>query len=436
MISLKLLSQGQKLKNLRTKLNLTQKDLVIEGVTREFICMVEKEKRHFSKATAICFMQNIIEYAKIKSIDMDLSFDEEYLSRTIKEDAEMYCKLSLEKSSTMEEYLDILRICNKYEIYNVMIMVYKKIGDKLLNEAKAVEAFINYDKGMEIIDQKNIMEYKILILNNMGICKLRLLQYNEAIYYFNKSMDLSHIMNDYKIYNKILYNMSLVYSNMKNVCKALQYIKEAKERKDIKDEKNIFIKIRIIEALCYEDIDDYNKSIEIYRDLKDNLNIEDNIILGNIYNNLGIALFKNKDYESSKTYFNKSEELRSIHDRRCLSHTIIDKSMVYTDLKEYSEAIDIINHGLTLCNEYNDYKYLNKGYKYLEDIYKKQKDYNKLKEIYNNILHHAEINNNTKERIYGLSGLIKLEISLKNYEVIGEYMDMINESIDLIAKIL
>ncbi|MBU3210473.1 tetratricopeptide repeat protein [Clostridium algidicarnis] len=431
---MKLLSQGQKLKNLRTKLNLTQKDLVIEGVTREFICMVEKEKRHFSKATAICFMQNIIKYAKTKSIDMDSSFDEEYLSRTIKEDAEMYCKLSLEKSSTMEEDLQILSICKEYEISNVMIMVYKKIGDKLLNETKAVEAFINYDKAMEIIDQNNIMEYKILILNNMGICKLRLLQYNEAIYYFNKSMNLSHNINDYKIYNKILYNMSLVYSNMKNVYKALQYIKEAKERKDIKDEKNIFIKIRIIEALCYEYIDDYNKAIEIYRDLEDNLNIEDNIILGNIYNNLGIALFKNKDYESSKTYFNKSEELRIIYDKPCLSHTIIDKSVVYTYLKEYSEAIDIIDHGLSLCNEYNDYEYLNKGYKYLEDIYKKQKDYSRLKDVYKRILHFAKINNNTKEEVYGLSGLVKIEISLKNYEVIGGYMDKLNESIDLISN--
>ncbi|MCB2286690.1 tetratricopeptide repeat protein [Clostridium algidicarnis] len=427
-------SQGQKLKNLRTKLNLTQKDLVIEGVTREFISMVEKEKRHFSKATAICFMQNIIEYAKIKSIDMDLSFDEEYLSRTIKEDAEMYCKLSLEKSSTMEEYLDILSICNKYEISNVMIMVYKKIGDKLLNEAKAVEAFINYDKGMEIIDQKNIMEYKILILNNMGICKLRLLQYNEAIYYFNKSIELSHIMNDYKIYNKILYNMSLVYSNMKNVCKALQYIKEAKERKDIKDEKNIFIKIRIIEALCYEDIDDYNKSIEIYRDLKDNFNIEDKVILGNIYNNLAIALFENKKYEESKAYFGKSKELRSVYDRLHLARTFIHESIIYINLEQYNDAIDVLNKGLNLCNEYNDYEYLNKGYKYLEDIYKKQKDYNKLKEIYKGILHFAKINNNAKEEIYGLSGLIKLEISLKNYEVIGGYMDILNESIDLISN--
>ncbi|MBU3204814.1 helix-turn-helix transcriptional regulator [Clostridium algidicarnis] len=431
---MKLLSQGQKLKNLRTKLNLTQKDLVIEGVTREFISMVEKEKRHFSKATAICFMQNIIKYAKIKSIDMDSSFDEEYLSRTIKEDAEMYCKLSLEKCSTMEEYLDILSICKEYEIYNVMIIIYKKVGDKLLNEVKAVEAFINYDKAMEIIDQNNITEYKIRILNNMGICKLRLLQYNEAIYYFNKSIELCHSTNDYKIYNKVLYNTCLVYSNMKNVYKALQYIKEAKERKDIKDEKNIFIKIRIIEALCYEDIDDYNKAIEIYKDLEDNLNIEDNIIRGNIYNNLAIALFENKEYEESKSYFGKSKELRSVYDRSHLARTFMHESIIYINLNQYNQAIDMINEGLNLCNEYNDYEYLNKGYKYLEDIYKAQKDYNKLKETYNNILYHAKINNNIKEEIYGLSSLIKLEISLKNYEVIGAYMDKLNESIDLIAN--
>ncbi len=436
MISLQFLTQGEKLKSLRTKLGLKQKDLVIEGVTREFISMVEKGKRNFSKVTAICFMQNIIECTKLKSMDIDLSFDKEYLSRTIKEDVERYCKVSLEKCSTTEELLELLNLCKEYELSNVIIMVYKKNGDKLLNENKPFEAFINYDKAMEIIDQNNITEYKIAILNNMGICKVKLLQYNESIYYFNKTMDLCHSMNDYKIYNKVLYNISLVYSNMKNVYKALQYIKEAKERMNIKYENNRFIKIRIIEALCYENIGDYSKAIEIYKDLKDNLNIEDNIILGNIYNNLGITLFKNKDYEASKAYFNKSEELRAIHDRSSLSHTIIEKSIVYTDLKEYSEAIDIIDHGLSLCNEYNDYKYLNKGYKYLEDIYKKQKDYSKLRKTYRCILYSAEINKNPKERIYGLSGLMKLEISLENYKVVGEYMDKINESIDLISNIL
>ncbi|WP_029452060.1 helix-turn-helix transcriptional regulator [Clostridium algidicarnis] len=427
-------SQGQKLKNLRTKLKLTQKDLVIEGVTREFISMVEKEKRHFSKATAICFMQNIIEYAKIKSIDMDLSFDEEYLSRTIKEDAEMYCKLSLEESSTMEEYLDILSICNKYEISNVMIMVYKKIGDKLLNEAKAVEAFINYDKAMEIIDQKNIMEYKILILNNMGICKLRLLQYNEAIYYFNKSIELCHSTNDYKIYNKALYNRLLACFSMEDISKSLKYIKESKDIININNSRDIFIKVLIIEAICYKDIGNYSKCIEIYRNLTDNFNIEDKVILGNIYNNLAIALFENKEYEESKAYFGRSKELRSVYDRSHLARTFIHESIIYINLEQYNDAIDTLNKGLNLCNEYNDYEYLNKGYKYLEDIYKAQKDYNKLKETYNNVLHHAKINNNIKEEIYGLSSLIKLEISLKNYEVIGGYMDRLNESIDLISN--
>ncbi|WP_443660412.1 tetratricopeptide repeat protein [Clostridium algidicarnis] len=433
---MKLLSQGQKLKNLRTKLNLTQKDLVIEGVTREFICMVEKEKRHFSKATAICFMQNIIEYAKIKSIDMDLSFDEEYLSRTIKEDAEMYCKLSLEKSSTMEEYLDILRICNKYEIYNVMIMVYKKIGDKLLNETKAVEAYINYDKAIEIIDQNNITEHKISILNNMGICKLRLLQYNEAIYYFNKSMELCNSMNDYKIYNKALYNRLLACFSMEDISKSLKYIKESKDIININNSRDIFMKILIIEAICYKDIGNYSKCIEIYSDLTDKFDIEDKVILGNIYNNLAIALFENKKYEESKAYFGKSKELRSVYDRLHLARTFIHESIIYINLEQYNDAIDVLNKGLNLCNEYNDYEYLNKGYKYLEDIYKKQKDYNKLKETYNNILHHAKINNNIKEEIYGLSNLIKLEISLKNYEIIGEYIDKLNESIDLVSNIL
>ena len=436
MISLEFLTQGEKLKNLRTKLNLTQKDLVIEGVTREFISMVEKEKRNFSKGTAICFMQNIIEYAKLKSIDIDSEFDKEYLSRTIKEDVERYCKLSLEKCSTTEGLLELLNLCKEYELSNVIIMVYKKIGDKLLIETKPFEAFINYDKAMEIIDQNNITEYKIRILNNMGICKLRLLQYNESIYYFNKCMELGHSMNDYKIYNKALYNRLLACSSMKNTDKSLQYIKESKDRININNESDIFIKIRIIEALCYEEIGDYNKSIEIYKDLKDNFNIEDNVILGNIYNNLGITLFKNKEYEESKVYFSKSKELRSLYDRSHLARTLIHESILYIKSEQYSDAIYIINEGLNLCNEYNDYEYLNKGYKYLEDIYKKQKDYSTLKEVYKRILHFAKINNNTREEIYGLSGLIKLEISLKNYEVIGEYIEHMNASIDLISNIL
>ncbi|MBU3220533.1 helix-turn-helix transcriptional regulator [Clostridium algidicarnis] len=433
---MKFLTQGEKLKNLRTKLNLTQKDLAIEGVTREFISMVEKEKRNFSKETAVCFMQNIIKYAKLKSMDIDLSFDKEYLSRTIKEDAEKYCKLSLEKCSTTEELLELLNICKEYELYSVMIMVYKKNGDKLLNENKSFEAFINYDKAMEIIDQNNITEYKIAIFNNMGICKLRLLQYDESIYYFNKSMNLCHSMNEYKVYNKTLYNISLAYSTMGSATKSLKYIKEAKDRINIKYEKKMLVKISITEAICYQSLKEYDKCIKIYKNLKDNLNIEDNILLGNIYNNLGIALFKSKMYEESKIYFNKSQQLRAIYDKNHLARTLIDKSIVYIDLKEYSEGINTINEGLNLCNEYNDYEYLNKGYKCLENIYKMQDDHDNLRSIYKDIVRVAKINNNKKEEVYGLSSLINLEVGLKSYELIHNYTKELTQCIDLISNTL
>ena len=52
------LTQGEKLKNLRLELNLRQKDLSDEKVTREFISMVEKGKRNFlflSSLITICF---------------------------------------------------------------------------------------------------------------------------------------------------------------------------------------------------------------------------------------------------------------------------------------------------------------------------------------------------------------------------------------------
>lgn len=51
------LTQGEKLKRLRTELNLRQKDLADENITREFISMVEKDKRNFSKQNAISIMK-------------------------------------------------------------------------------------------------------------------------------------------------------------------------------------------------------------------------------------------------------------------------------------------------------------------------------------------------------------------------------------------
>jgi len=276
------LTQGEKLKRLRIQLNLRQKDLADENITREFISMVEKDKRNFSKQNAISIMKNILSKAEEKGIVLNL--DEEYIYRDIKQDVQKYCLQQVENKATKEECEKLLDMAEKYDLPYAKVKILKRMGKILLYDQEPVQAFISYSKAMEILNTNNFIEEKAAIFNNMGVCKLKLIQYEEAALYFNNSLIICVIVNDFKIYNRVLFNLILTYDNLRRIDETLKIIEECNERIDKVEENLIYIKVKVMEANCYEVKKEYDKSFIIYdnlvKEIASSLNQENMKLLG------------------------------------------------------------------------------------------------------------------------------------------------------------
>ncbi len=430
------LTQGEKLKRLRIQLNLRQKDLADENITREFISMVEKDKRNFSKQNAISIMKNILSKAEEKGIVLNL--DEEYIYRDIKQDVQKYCLQQVENKATKEECEKLLDMAEKYDLPYAKVKILKRMGKILLYDQEPVQAFISYSKAMEILNTNNFIEEKAAIFNNMGVCKLKLIQYEEAALYFNNSLIICDIVNDFKIYNRVLFNLILTYDNLRRIDETLKIIEECNERIDKVEENVIYIKVKVMESNCYEVKKEYDKSFIIYdnlvKEIASGLNQENMKFLGLIYNNMASLKLKQNNYAESEVYFDKSYQARLIYDEEGVSHTLIDKSKLYIKLKLFDKAIKVINEGIDICKKYNDYEYWFTGLKKLEKIYLQQESYDELEQVYLELMSLSLENNTEKNSIYALNKLINLELLLNNMEKAQFYSNKLNEYIEYSIK--
>ncbi|WP_040214787.1 helix-turn-helix transcriptional regulator [Clostridium polynesiense] len=440
---MKFLTQGEKLKKLRIELNLRQKDLADENVTREFISMVEKEKRNFSRQNAISVMRRILSIAAEKGIELNL--DEEYIYRDIKQDAERYCIQRVEDNASLEECEELLKISDDYNVPYAKYKVYKRMGDLVLFNQEPIKAFIYYSEAMEILNLNNYLQERPSIFNNMGVCKLKLIQYEEAILYFTNALYISELDDSYGIYNRVAVNLSLAYINIGKIEECLSIIEEFSTKIDKDKENIIYIKMELLRANCYEYKKDYEKCLGIYWDLLDGLDInnifqgevnkEYGNLLGIIYNNMANVLLIQEKYDESEIYFDKSYDVRINYDIEWLSHSLIEKSRLYIKWLEYDKAEEVIYKGIELCKKYNDYEYWLIALKELEKIYSYNKNYEELINVYTDLIKLSDKNEIEKHKVYALNKLIKLEVSLNNMEKVQYYSNKLDKYIELMNKV-
>ncbi|MBU5592185.1 helix-turn-helix transcriptional regulator [Clostridium sp. MSJ-4] len=415
------ISQGEKLKSLRILLGLKQKDLVDGDITREFISMVEKDKRRFKKETAITVMNRILEYSKQKNIPLNL--DEEYLSRNALEDIERYCSLAIDNEATYDECLNLLKLCDTNGLEYIKYKIYKRMGNIKLSDNNYNEAFFNYILSYEVLNTTEATGEKPSITNNLGVCKFKLIQYDEAILYFNNALALCNLTNNYDVYYKALFNLSLCYLELGKFDDALTLLQKCKRKISQSKDNRFYTKIVISEVNCYESKKEYDKCIEIYEQLE---HTADKKLLGTIYNNLALMYLYKKCLEKSEEYFSKSIEIRKVNDKKLLSHTLIDKSYLYYELKQYDNLIYTINKGIDLCKEYNDYVYWLNALKQLEKLYKNENNLIGLKNTYIEMVTLCKINNMEKTFIYALNKLIYISIELKDFTKAALYSEELN----------
>ncbi|MEW8994011.1 helix-turn-helix domain-containing protein [Clostridium sp.] len=374
------LSPGKRLKALRQQLNIKQVELEEIGVSRNYISMVESDKRNLTGETLenfLKFMQN-----KADELETNINLDVNYLLLPEKEEARNYCNMKLD-STLGHRYLDeVIKIGEKYKLEDILLKSYLLKGNLLYDENSFNTAFIYYYKILEIYNDNKDNTNKSLAYIKLSKCKIMALSYEEALAYLFKAYSYCKEFNDTTNLTNCLYNIALSYKKLGEYDNALIYIDELLNLCDCDNNLTLYIITIILKCNCYLNKKDYHLALTIYFDILDNFSENIGIYLGMIYNNIGLIYCELNEIDKSIDYFSKAISFRKVHDIERVNHSIIDMSSLYVKENSYDKAIELLYESIALSEKYSDMEFTIKGYLVLEDIYINLNDKNKLEEIY------------------------------------------------------
>lgn len=381
---MKFLTTGEKLRKLRHQLNIEQDALTQIGVSRNFISMLENNKRDLTESRAIQITELLIKIAKEKNINLNIADD--YLLITPLQEAESYCCVALDNLKKLDEASSIYQIIKTYNLDFVRPRYYLTIADMLFNEKNYTEAFVNYLDSLD--SYKNINEYTKIpyIYNRLGRCRSLKLDYQEALFYFIKSYESSLLYNDEKIKKIVLYNIAWCNINMSNIESALHFIDRYLELCNQNETFNDYIRGIILKADCYVKKQDFEFATKLYIDSIKLFTDEYNPFLGYIYNNLGEINMKTKSTALALEYFDKAQLIIEKSDIERISHTLIYKAELFIQNNDYSEALLQTVQAIAYAKSFKDDEYLYRGYTLLESIYEHYNNTEKLQQAYKDML--------------------------------------------------
>ncbi len=374
------LSPGKRLKALRQQLNIKQVELEEIGVSRNYISMVESDKRNLTGLTLanyLKFMQN-----KADELETNVNLDVNYLLLPEKEEARNYCHMKLDSTLSHKNLEEVIKIGEKYKLEDILLKSYLLKGNLLYDENSYNTAFIYYYKMLEIYNDNKDNSNKSFAYIKLSKCKIMTLSYEEALTYLFKAYSYCKEFNDDANLRNCLYNIALVYKKLGEYDNALIYIDELLNICNCDTNINLYISSIILKCNCYIRKKDYHLALTIYFDILNNFSENIGVHLGMIHNNIGYIYCELNEIDKSIDYFSRAINFRKLHDIEQLNRSIIDMSSVYIKDNLYDKAIELLYEGIALCEKYCDTEFLIIGYSILEDIYIKLNDNNKLEEIY------------------------------------------------------
>jgi tetratricopeptide (TPR) repeat protein len=391
---------GEKLKEIRRKLNIRQEGLELIGVTRNFISMVESNKRKMSQEMA----RGAYEILEKRALELGEVIDIEcaYLALSPREAAERYCIQRLEEIKAYQETEEIISLSAAYSLFEQQAKAYTTKANMLYDKREYKEAIINYYNALDLYTRLKSDENTAFLYNKMGNCKNNLLDYEEALNYFEKSYYYS-IQNDCEeLKENTIFNIALTNYRMNKFDIALDCIETYISLLDLDEQFERLVEANILKANCYIGKQEYDTAIAIYDNLTPCFQNPTHKELGLVYHNLASIYYETDLTNKALEYANRSIVIKEVASVDTLSATLILKGEIFFKLNMVDQAVMAANNALELAKQYGNNKIIIDSYHLLEIIYQDMKDLKKLQEIYLGV-------------ITDFNGLDKREESRKTY---------------------
>lgn len=423
---MKFLTPGEKIKKMRKQFNMVQQEFEEDFMTRSYFGMIEAGKRNINERIAVSIAEKFTK--KAKTLGVDLHISPEYLMMSPQEEARQYCEDKLAKELAEQEIYDIIEIAKEYEVPEVEMKAYKKVGEMYHSNYKYLDAFIAFSNALDIaknIDEKYIQAY---LFNKLGACKYANMEFIEALVYFEKANSYAVIYKDEKTEINSLLNMAMGYRRLSMYDKAINYANMCLSKINYQLNNDIYTYANMIKFNSYMDKGDYEKALELSDQMINFIEDKKGKDAGFILNNMANVYLEMGEMNKSMDYFNMSQEIRREQDPAKLSHTIIDKSRAYIKQGLNVEATMLLQLGIDMTIKYNDQDYLLRAYYHLIEVYSSLEDYDNVEKTYLKVIDILREKDNTELlRVY--LEISRFYVKLGNLEQAEKYIELSQRTI-------
>lgn len=336
-------SQGEKIKNARNLLDVTQTELASDTLLQQVISRLENDKMFLTYKHAKLLTKKIDEISKEKEIELDFDNTVQYWTEDTKDQVERALNHYLDaveeyKNRPLDELFKNLVgfIENLYTNYldcisdELRYKANKKIYKLYYSNYKWNEGNQHLMKCYGVATYKRDNEEIIELLSDLIKSYLYLGYYKEAISYeeqVNLVLKNSEIKN-LEYLKRIYYNLALSYIYNNEFERALKLLEEIKIRK-LPVTKRQQMLIDLEEANCYKDLKRAEEATKKYLIILDNEDYKDFYVeINKVYHNLIEIEIENNNTKKAAEYFKMLEPLEkdAINSYRYLLYSIrLDK---------------------------------------------------------------------------------------------------------------
>lgn len=362
--------QESTIRKYRKILNVTEKELGRGLIAKDTIKLLEKGKRKLTIPTASILVNNFNNIGEEKGILLNLNIkdlilpEKEFWYKNCIEELNIIDK----KEFNIENYLEILKTVEKFNLSKIMDRISYTIGDSLYKQKKYEEALVYLKKSLEI---KNNMGYTAelpKLLNRIGAAYIVLRNYNNAFNYIRQSYDeiKKQLIKNKELEEKILFNLSLSLVGQNKYEQALEYINKLINLTEY--EQSLFIEAMIIKANILSNLNNSQCAIQLYKKI---LPKTENKSL--IYYNLSVIYSKIGDDRRSLEYAHELIKIESINIDEYTGKALIRLGNLYKKQNLYKEAVLMYEKGIFLGKKFSKLNEIIECYEKIFQCYEEEK---------------------------------------------------------------
>jgi len=360
---MRVLSTGEKIKNLRKGIGLKQEDIVSDEITRSLISMVENNKRNLTYKTAKVIAGELNKYyvnlGKEITPDLLLESEVEQAQRIIRERLDEMQQLLNNpvpgnEFQVEESFEKLMKFAEEWKLDEMVAVLHEAKGKYYYKTYQYNEALAEFFSSLEYYLQKIKYNKVAYLYNLIGSCYYQLDLFDQALVYYDRVYDIT-LIRDIEDKNKLrdisLKNKISCYRRLNRYDRVVEFVDIFKKNSQ-KEDRRLY-EVLLIEATNFQDIGNYSKAQKIYDSLikKGNLVPSGTMLL--VYENYAELYQLQNQYEKSLECIQLAYQYIDEEKPNYTAYLFLNEARLYHKMGKVNEATSIIEKGLILSEKVN-----------------------------------------------------------------------------------